>query len=178
MRRDNALWAMLDGRAPLPGAARTLGWRFDAHNETDRSVSVSFAAWTALLDARGRVHPGLLAAMLEESMHTAVAAELAPGCVATGVESNMAYAGCAWPGRIFGYARIERWRGSVCAVFARLSDRMGRTLATATASYRIAAPPWRVCASPSPSRRGLRCRLRKRAATKPRRRVAAPSRRM
>lgn len=140
MRRDNALWAMLDGRAPLPAAARTLGWRLDAHNETDRSVSVSFVVGAEPVDPLGCIRPGTLAAMLDDCMRPAIGAELPPGHEAVRLESDNAFLLPARPGRWFGYGRIEHWRGALCVVRARLSDEAGRVVATAIATYRIDGP--------------------------------------
>lgn len=172
MRPDNRFWAMVDGRLPLPAAAATLGWRFHAHNLSDRSVSVSFQADETLSDPPGRIyggmiHGGMLAAMLDDCMGPAICAELPPGRIAAVVESKAVFVRAARPGRIFGYGRIEYWRGPLCIAVGRLSDEQGRVLATATATYRIDPVRWRGWPAPGPLlKRLLRRQLRKRAAAR------------
>lgn len=167
MRRDNTFWAMVDGRLPLPAAATLLGWRFQAHNETDRSVSVSFDASDALTNPLGQIHGGMLAAMLDDCMGPAIYVELPPDRIAVTVESKTVFIQAARPGRLFGYGRIEHWRGQLCFVSGRLSDGQGRVLATATATFRIGYLRWRGWRVPGPLvRHLLRRQLRKRAAVK------------
>lgn len=167
MRCDNTFWAMVNGELPLPAAATMLGWSFHAHNETDRSVSVSFDAGDALTNPLGQIHGGMLAAMLDDCMGPAIYAELAPGRIAVTVESKTVFIQAARPGRIFGYGRIEHWRGQLCFAAGRLTDAEGRLLATATATYRIGRLRWRGWTMPGPlARHLLRRQLRKRAAAK------------
>ncbi|QWP77096.1 PaaI family thioesterase [Lysobacter sp. K5869] len=167
MQPDNTFWAMVDGRLPLPAAATTLGWCFHAHNPADRSVSVSFEVGDALTNPLGQVHGGMLAAMLDDCMGPAIYAELPPDRIAVTVESKTVFVQAARPGRIFGYGRIEHWRGQLCFAAGRLTDEQGRVLATATATYRIGHLRWRGWRVPGPLvKHLLRRQLRKRAAAK------------
>lgn len=74
MRREGPFWDAVEGRAPLPGAAVTLGWELISVNPEDGTIEVAFTATEAFLNPAGVVQGGFLAAMLDDTLGPALVA--------------------------------------------------------------------------------------------------------
>ncbi len=79
VRREGPFWDAVDGRAPLPAAAVTLGWELVSVNPQEGTIEVAFAATEAFLNPAGVIQGGFLAAMLDDTLGPALVACLNPG---------------------------------------------------------------------------------------------------
>jgi acyl-coenzyme A thioesterase PaaI-like protein len=59
--REGPFWEAVEGRAPLPPAAATLGWELVAINPEEGTIEVAFTAADAFLNPAGVVQGGFLA---------------------------------------------------------------------------------------------------------------------
>lgn len=66
--REGPFWEAVEGRAPLPAAAATLGWELVSVSPEDGTIEVAFNASEAFLNPAGFIQGGFLAAMLDDTM--------------------------------------------------------------------------------------------------------------
>jgi uncharacterized protein (TIGR00369 family) len=78
-RRSGKFWDGVEGRAPKPRAAATLGWEFIDADVEEGTIEVSFAATDDFTNPMGEVLGGFLAAMLYDTVGPALLATLEPG---------------------------------------------------------------------------------------------------
>lgn len=135
--KDNLFWHVIAGILPMPNAARVLGWRLIKHELSTREVLVEFDASTSLTNPLGKIQGGMLTAMLDDCMGPAIYALLEKHEVALTVRISTTFLRPASPGAITGIARLYRRCGKYCYTKGELKDARGRTLATATACYKV-----------------------------------------
>jgi acyl-coenzyme A thioesterase PaaI-like protein len=78
-QRSGAFWDSVEGRAPLPPAAATLGLELIDADAEQSTVEVAFDATEAFTTTRGDVLKGFLAAMLHDTVGPALLCTLEPG---------------------------------------------------------------------------------------------------
>jgi uncharacterized protein (TIGR00369 family) len=138
--RRGPFWDALEGRAPMPPAAATLGWELVDVDPYAGTIEVAFVAGEQFLNPMGNVQGGFLAAMLDDTLGPALVATLAEGQFAVTLELKVNYLKPARPGRLRAEGRVVHRGGSVAFLEGSLRDEAGDTLATATATARIISP--------------------------------------
>ena len=131
--RSGPFWDGLEGRAPVPWAAATLGFEFiDADLEAG-TIEVAFAATEAFTNPSGDVLGALVAAMLHDTVGPAPLATLGarPVPVDPPAEPALPAAGPVHPGHQQGPDRPPR--RDLVFLEAVLSDADGAVIATVTA---------------------------------------------
>lgn len=137
MPREGPFWDAVEGRAPLPSAAVTLGWELVSINPEEGTVEVAFNATDAFLNPVGAVQGGFLAAMLDDTLGPALAAGLDPGDFAPTTDLHVQFLRPARPGRLLGRGRVVRRGREVAFLAGELLDQEGAVVAVATATAQI-----------------------------------------
>ena len=134
---EGPFWDVMEGRAPAPPAAATLGWELLAVDPDAGTIEVAFAASDAFANPMGNVQGGFLAAMLDDTMGPALVATLPPGEFAPTLELKVNFLRPVQPGRLVGWGRVVHRGGTVAFLEGSLSDAAGDVVATATATARV-----------------------------------------
>ena len=106
--REGPFWDAVEGRAPLPPAAVTLGWELLAVNPEKGTIEVAFTATDAFVNPAGIIQGGFLAAMLDDTLGPALVAGLDPGDFAPTTDLHVQFLRPAHPGRLVGRGRVVR----------------------------------------------------------------------
>ncbi|HEV7650886.1 MAG TPA: PaaI family thioesterase [Actinophytocola sp.] len=135
--RGNGFWDAVDGRAPMPTAARTLGWSLLRADRERGEIEVSFEATDDFLNPAGTVQGGFLTAMLDDTMGPALAAMLEPGFYAATLELKVSFLRPAAPGRLVGRGRVVHSGSTIAFLSGELLDDSDRVVAVGSATARI-----------------------------------------
>jgi uncharacterized protein (TIGR00369 family) len=135
--RSNAFWDAVEGRAPMPTAAKTLGWSLIQANTELGEIEVSFEATEDFLNPAGTVQGGFLTAMLDDTMGPALAATLDPGRYGATLELKVSFLRPAAPGRLVGRGRVVHAGSTIAFLSGELLDSSGRVVAVGSATARI-----------------------------------------
>jgi uncharacterized protein (TIGR00369 family) len=135
--RTGAFWDAIEGRAPMPPAAATLGWELSWVRPERGEIEVLFTATEAFTNPVGAVQGGFLAAMLDDTLGPALVATLPPDSFAPTLELKVNYLRPARPGRLVGTGRVVHRGGTIAFLSGELADGAGAVVATATATARI-----------------------------------------
>jgi len=135
--RTGAFWDAVDGRAPMPTAAKTLGWSLIQANPERGEIEVSFEATDDFLNPAGTVQGGFLTAMLDDTMGPALAATLDAGLYSATLELKVSFLRPAKPGRLVGRGRVVHSGSTVAFLAGELLDDSGRVVAVGSATARI-----------------------------------------
>lgn len=138
-RREGPFWDAVEGRAPLPAAAVTLGWELVSASPEDGTIEVAFNASEAFLNPAGFIQGGFLAAMLDDTMGPALVAGLNPGDFAPTTDLHVQFLRPVRPGRLIGRGRVVRRGKDVGFLAGELVDNDGAVVAVATATVQIRA---------------------------------------
>jgi uncharacterized protein (TIGR00369 family) len=138
-KREGPFWDAMDGRAPLPAAAATLGWELIAVSPEDGTIEVAFNASEAFVNPAGFIQGGFLAAMLDDTMGPALVAGLNPGDFAPTTDLHVQFLRPVRPGRLLGRGRVVRRGKEVGFLAGELLDTDGAIVAVATATVQIRA---------------------------------------
>lgn len=136
-QRRGDFWDAVDGRAPMPTAARTLGWSLVQASPERGEIEVSFEATEDFLNPAGTVQGGFLSAMLDDTMGPALAATLDPGLFGTTLELKVSFLRQAKPGRLVGRGRVVHSGRTIAFLSGELLDESGRVVAVGSATARI-----------------------------------------
>ncbi len=137
MRREGPFWEIVEGRAPLPPAAVTLGWELVAINPDEGTIEVAFTSADIFMNPAGVIQGGFLAATLADTMGSALAAGLEPADSAPMTDLHMQFLRPARPGRLVGRGRVVRRGRDVAFLAGELADEQGAAVAAATATAQI-----------------------------------------
>jgi uncharacterized protein (TIGR00369 family) len=137
--REGLFWDIVEGRAPQPSAAVTLGFEVVAVDPEAGTIVTSFVVGDAFLNPVGTVQGGFLAAMLDDTMGPALVATLAPGQFAPTLDLHVQFLRPARPGRFVGHGRIVRRGRDVAFLTGELQDDTGEVVAVSTATANIRA---------------------------------------
>jgi uncharacterized protein (TIGR00369 family) len=136
-KRSGPFWDSVEGRAPLPRAAATLGLEIVGVDPERGTIEVAFRAGEAFTNPSGNVLGAFLAAMLYDTVGPALLATLAPDCFQSTLELHVTFLRPTRPGLVFGHGRVVHRVDDVAFLEASLTDPDGMTLATATAMARV-----------------------------------------
>jgi uncharacterized protein (TIGR00369 family) len=137
VKREGPFWEAVDGRAPFPAAAATLGWELIAVDPGEGTIEVAFTAGAAFLNPAGVVQGGFLAAMLDDTMGPALVAGLEPGDFAPTTDLHVQFLRPARAGRLIGRGRVVRRGRDVAFLAGELADQEGAVVAVAPATAQI-----------------------------------------
>jgi uncharacterized protein (TIGR00369 family) len=135
--RRGPFWDGVEGRAPVPPAAATLGFQFISADPERGTIELTFEATEAFTNPAGNVLGAFLAAMLYDTVGPALLATLGPGEFQSTLDLNVRFLRPARPGRIRASGRIVHRSGDVALVEASLFDSNRNTIAMATANARV-----------------------------------------
>lgn len=135
--RSGPFWDGVEGRAPIPPAAATLGFQFIDADVEAGTIEVAFAATEAFTNPAGNVLGAFVAAMLYDTVGPALLATLEPDQFQSTRQLNVAFLRPVRPGRVIGKGRIVHRDEGLVFLEASLLDVGGAVIATATATARV-----------------------------------------
>ncbi|WP_326622477.1 PaaI family thioesterase [Streptomyces decoyicus] len=127
----------VEGRAPLPPAAATLGMEILDADAGDGTIRLAFTATESFTNPMGNVLGAFLAAMLHDTAGPALLATLRPDQFQSTLELTASFLRPVRPGRLFGTGRVVHRVGDIAFLEAALTDGDERLIATATATARV-----------------------------------------
>jgi uncharacterized protein (TIGR00369 family) len=135
--RSGPFWDGVEGRAPIPPAAATLGFEFIDADVEAGTIEVAFAATEAFTNPAGNVLGAFLAAMLFDTVGPALLATLEPDQFQSTLQLNVSFLRPVRPGRLIGKGRVVHRDGDLVFLEASLLDGDAAVVATATATARV-----------------------------------------
>jgi uncharacterized protein (TIGR00369 family) len=129
----------VEGRAPLPRAAATLGFEFVDADPDAGTIEVAFTATEDFVNPMGNVLGAFVAAMLYDTVGPALLATLEPDQFQTTLGINVSFLRPVRPGRLVGKGRVIHRDGDLAFLEASLTDPRGELIARATATARVIA---------------------------------------
>ena len=136
MDKNSFFWKIVDGTLPVPACAKTLGLEFVEIDGERGTIETRFEAVESFLNPAGNVQGGFLAAMLDDTMGTALSATLEAGQFAPTVNLNVQYHRPAVPGPLKGLGRVVMRGREVCHGSAELWQN-DKIVATATGTFAV-----------------------------------------
>ena len=130
--------SIFDKLGDLPKVAKMLDWTLVDFDTTAQSIKLSFDGSDRFTNAHGDVHGGILVAMLDETMASAILNTTQATVSATTISLAVDYVRPASCGRLTGVGQITSMGKSIAFAEARLSGEDGKLVARATASFRLA----------------------------------------
>jgi uncharacterized protein (TIGR00369 family) len=137
--RSGPFWDAIQGRAPLPRAAATLGLEFIDADVDAGTIELAFAATEDFTNPTGNVLGGFVAAMLYDTVGPALLATLEPDQFQSTLQLNVSFLRPGRPGRILGRGRVVHRDEDLVFLEASLLDADGAVIASATATARVIA---------------------------------------
>jgi len=137
--RSGPFWDGIEGRAPIPPAAATLGFEFvdaDVHAGT---IEVAFAASEGFTNPAGNLLGAFQAAMPYDTVGPALLATLEPDQFQSTLQVNVNFLRPVRPGRLVGKGRVVHRDGDLVFLGASLFATGGAVIASATATARVIA---------------------------------------
>ena len=134
MNRTGMFWDGVAGRAPVPPAARTLGFEFLDADPDQGTISVAFDGAESFTNPFGEVLGGFLAAMLYDTVGPALLATLPPGRFIKTLDLNTTFVRPTATGRLTGRGRVVTRNGDNATLEGTLYDADDQIIATATAT--------------------------------------------
>jgi uncharacterized protein (TIGR00369 family) len=138
-KRSGPFWDAVEGRAPLPRAAATLGLEFVEADGEKGTIELAFVAREDFTNPAGNVLGAFLAAMLYDTVGPALLATLEPDQFQSTLELNVKFLRPVRPGRLVGRGRVVHRDGDLAFLEASLFDAQGALIATASATARVIA---------------------------------------
>jgi uncharacterized protein (TIGR00369 family) len=137
--RSGPFWDAVEGRAPLPPAAATLGFELIAADVENGTIEVAFAATEDFITLMGNVLGGFLAAMLYDTVGPALLATLEPGQFISTLDLKASFLRPAFPGHLVGRGRVVHRDGDIAFLEGALTNSDEAVVATAAATARVIA---------------------------------------
>jgi len=131
----------MEGRRPQPPIAKLFGFKLLHIDPEQGTIRIEFEAKPEFLNSVGQVQGDMLAAMLDDTMATALVARLPAGHFAPTLELKVNFIAPASIGKLIGEGRVVHMGKSVGFLEGKLTDESGRLVATATATARIMNHP-------------------------------------
>jgi uncharacterized protein (TIGR00369 family) len=135
--RTGPFWDAMEGRAPPPPAATTLGFKLLEIDPSRGTVRAQFEGKREFLNPMGVVQGGFVAAMLDDTLGPALVCTLPPGHFAPTIELKVNFIKPAPPGVLIGEGRVVARGGTIAFLAGELRTGSGELVATATATARI-----------------------------------------
>jgi uncharacterized protein (TIGR00369 family) len=138
-KRSGPFWDGVEGRAPLPRTAATLGLEFIDADVDAGTIELAFAATEDFTNPTGNVLGAFQAAMLYDTVGPALLATLESDQFQSTLQLNVSFLRPVRPGRIVGKGRVVHRDGDLVFLEASLLDAQEQVIATATATARVIA---------------------------------------
>jgi uncharacterized protein (TIGR00369 family) len=138
-RRSGRFWESMEGRAPMPNAAATLGLEFVDADVEEGTIELTFEATEDFTNPTGNVLGAFQAAMLYDTVGPALLATLDPDQFQSTLELDVHFLRPVRPGRIVGKGRVVHRDGDLAYLEASLLNSDGQTVATGAATARVIA---------------------------------------
>lgn len=122
---------------PRPPCAATLGWELIDQWPDEGRIEIAFHPDATMLNPRGTVQGGFVAAMLDDTMGPALVTMTGGREVPATIDLHVAYLRPVRPGRVVARGRVVHRTRSIAFLEAELFDDAGSLLARATSSARI-----------------------------------------
>jgi uncharacterized protein (TIGR00369 family) len=135
-----AIQTVLD-RFATPPCAKLLGLDILAADPTEGRVRIGFEGRAEFCNAAGGIQGGLLTAMLDDCIGSAVLIGTDAQLLPTTISLHVNFLAPAKPGRLIGEASIQRMGKTIGFIEASLRDEAGQMIATAGASVRVVPLP-------------------------------------
>ena len=137
--RSGAFWDAMQGQAPMPNAAATLGLEFIDFDAEASTIDLAFTPTEAFTNPTGNVLGAFVAAMLYDTVGPALLATLRPDQFQSTLELKASFLRPVRPGRIFSRGQVVHRVGHLAFLEAALTDADGVVAATATATATVIA---------------------------------------
>jgi uncharacterized protein (TIGR00369 family) len=137
--RSGPFWDGIEGRAPIPPAAATLGFAFVDADVDAGTIEVAFAATEGFTNPAGNVLGAFQAAMPYDTVGPALLATLEPDQFQSTLQVNVNFLRPVRPGRLVGKGRVVHRDGDLVFLEASLFNTDAAVIATATATARVIA---------------------------------------
>lgn len=124
-------------RLPAPPCAELLGWELVAEYPDEGRIEIAFHPTARMLNPRGTVQGGFVAAMLDDTMGPALVSMTGGREVPASIDLTVSFLKPVMPGRVIGKGRVVGRGRTVAFLEAELFDEAGELLARATSSARI-----------------------------------------
>jgi uncharacterized protein (TIGR00369 family) len=134
--KNSFFWKIVDGKLPTPPCAKTLGLAFVEIDGERGTIETRFEAKPEFLNPAGNVQGGFLAAMLDDTMGTALSATLDQGQFAPTVNLSVQFHRPAQLGPLKGLGRTVMRGREMCHGSAELWQN-DKIVATATGTFAI-----------------------------------------
>jgi uncharacterized protein (TIGR00369 family) len=134
MTRVGPFWDAVEGRAPIPRAAATLGSEVLTVDEDRGTIELAFTAIDAWTNPAGNVLGAFVAAMLYDTVGPALLATVGGDEFHSTLQLSVTFLRPVRPGRLVGTGHVVHRHGDVAALEATLADDDGSAVATATAT--------------------------------------------
>jgi uncharacterized protein (TIGR00369 family) len=132
--RSGPFWDGVEGRAPKPPAAQTLGLDIVRVDPDAGTIELSFQAVEGWTNPSGNVLGAFVAAMLYDVVGPALLATLEPDQFQSTLELGVHFLRPVRPGRVIGEGRVAHRHGDIAHLEGSLHDPDGEIVATATAT--------------------------------------------
>jgi uncharacterized protein (TIGR00369 family) len=136
-QRSGPFWDAVEGRAPVPRAAATLGLEVLDADADAGTIELAFTASEAWTNPTGNVLGAFVAAMLYDTVGPALLATLEPDQFQTTQSINVSFLRPVRPGRLVARGRVVHRAGDTVFLEASLLDPLRQVVATATATARV-----------------------------------------
>jgi len=137
--RSGPFWDGIEGRAPIPPAAATLGFAFVDADVDAGTIEAAFAATEGFTNPAGNLLGAFQAAMPYDTVGPALLATLEPDQFQSTLQVNVNFLRPVRPGRLVGKGRVVHRDGDLVFLGASLFDTDGAVIASATATARVIA---------------------------------------
>lgn len=117
-----------------PPASQLLGWELISVQPDKGEIEIAFHPDERMLNPRGTVQGGFVAAMLDDTMGPALVSLSGGKVVPSSVDMNVSFLKPVMPGRVIGKGRVLNLGKRVAFLEAELFDESGTLLARATSS--------------------------------------------
>jgi uncharacterized protein (TIGR00369 family) len=124
-------------RHPAPPAAITLGWELIAEAPDEGRIEIAFRPNGTMLNPRGTIQGGFVAAMLDDTMGPALVSSSGGTEAPVTLDMNVTFIAPVYPGRVIGKGRLIGRTRQTAFLEAELFDDSGKLLARATSTARI-----------------------------------------
>jgi uncharacterized protein (TIGR00369 family) len=119
---------------PVPPAAAFLGWELLSESPEEGRIEIAFQADERMLNPRGNVQGGFVAAMLDDTMGPALVSMSGGTVMPSSIDLSVSFIRPMRPGRIIGRGRVVKQGRSVVFLEGELFDAAGNLLARGTSS--------------------------------------------
>jgi len=122
---------------PAPPAAETLGWELVSENSEAGHIEIAFHPNESMLNSRGTVQGGFVAAMLDDTMGPALVTSTNGEEMPVTLDLNVTFISPVRAGRVIGKGRVVSRTKRTAFLEAELFDIDNNILARSTSTARI-----------------------------------------